>query len=156
MRHNLFLGAILAGLWLVNSGHYTPLLLGLGALSVALVLLVAKRMDLLDKEAQPIQIAPRIPLYWLWLVWQIVLANIDVVKRIWQGVDAIDPQVADLPLKTEDDILKVTYANSITLTPGTVTLNITEDTIRVHALTAAGIASLKSGAMEARVVQLER
>lgn len=155
LRHNLFLASLLAGLWLANSGHYTPLLLGFGALSVGFTLWLANRMDVVDKEAQPVHITTRLPLYWAWLVGQIILANADVVKRIWLGTSAIDPKVVDLPIRIENDVLRVTYANSITLTPGTVTLEITEERVSVHALTASGALALEQGGAQERAARLE-
>lgn len=156
MRPTVYLIIALSLLWLLNSGHYNGLLLSLGALSVAFVVLIAKKMDVIDQEAKPLRFTLMLPIYWVWLTREIIYSNIDVVKKIWQGNTSIDPKVATLKLTQRSDIAKVVYANSVTLTPGTVTIDLTEDEITVHALTASGIESLKSGDMDRRVTRLER
>ncbi|MFL0809393.1 MAG: Na+/H+ antiporter subunit E [Agarilytica sp.] len=155
MRHTVYLVIALAAIWLLNSGHYNPLLLGLGALSIAFVTWIARKMDVVDHESQPVSFTHKLPLYWLWLSKEIVLANIDVVKRIWRGVDAIDPTVAVLKPSQKNDLGRVIYANSITLTPGTVTLDLKDDEVLVHAISKEGIEALKLGDMDKRVTRLE-
>ncbi len=156
MRHTVYLSITLAAIWLLNSGHYNPLLLTLGALSIALVAWIAHKMDVVDHEGQPGELTPRLPLYYLWLIKEIVLSNIDVVKRIWFAPKSIDPVVGTLQLTQKGDMGRVIYANSITLTPGTVTLDLQDDEVTVHALTQAGLDALKQGEMDRRVTQLER
>ncbi|PCK03500.1 MAG: cation transporter [Alteromonadaceae bacterium] len=114
------------------------------------------RLKIVDGEAQPLSIYLRLPLYWLWLVREIVTSNITVVKHIWLSPKAISPVVATLPLCQRSDLARVIYANSITITPGTVTLDVDKDTITVHALTRAGLESLQTGEMSQRVSALEK
>lgn len=156
MRHMFLLSATLAAIWLANSGHYTPLILGLGVLSIALVLRIAYVMDLVDPKAQPVNLTFQYPLYWMWLVKEIVKSNIDVVIRIWLRPKSIDPQVTKLKLSQTTDLGRVVYANSITLTPGTVTLDLQDDELTIHALTAEGVSALSTGDMDRRVKALER
>lgn len=156
MRHTLFLSIALAIIWLANSGHYTPLILVLGALSIVFTVWIAWRMDLVDHEAQAVNIKLRAPLYWCWLVKEIVLSNIDVVKRIWLSPHSISPTIETIKITQKTDIGRVIYANSITLTPGTVALDLTDDEVTVHALTREGISALKSGDMDLRVSRLEK
>ncbi len=155
MKHTISLFLMLATLWLINSGHYTPLILGLGLASIALVIYIVHLMDLVDHESQPIHLTLRIPLYWGWLFKELVLSNIDVVKRIWKGNQSIYPVVATLKISQKSDIGKVIYANSITLTPGTVTIDLQEDSLTVHALTQEGLTALEKGEMDQRVTALE-
>lgn len=154
MRHTIYLVIALAAIWLLNSGHYNFLLLALGALSIALVTWIGRKMEVVDSESQPVALTHKLPLYWLWLSREVVLANIDVVKRIWKGVDAIDPTVAKLKLTQSDDMGRVIYANSITLTPGTVTLDLSDDEVLVHALSKEGIEALEKGVMDGLVTHL--
>ncbi len=156
MRHTLYLSIALAAIWLLNSGHYNPLLLCLGALSIALVVWIARKMDVVDHEGQPINATLKMPVYFVWLMKEIVLSNIDVVKRIWLAPNSISPTVATLPLSQEDDMGRVIYANSITLTPGTVTLDLSDQEVTVHALTEEGLKALQEGEMDRRVKQLEK
>ena len=155
MRHTLYLAVVLAIIWLANSGHYTGLILSLGVLSIAFVLWLARRMQVIDREAQPVHLTLNIPLYWAWLAKEIVLSNIDVVRRIWRGVDAISPTTVTLPMAQKTDVARVILANSITLTPGTVTLDVNDDQMVVHALTDAGARALAEGEMDRRVAQLD-
>lgn len=153
MRHTLGLAVVLVAIWLANSGIYTPLVLGLGVLSVILVLWIAHRMDVVDHESIPLYLTPRLPAYYGWLLWQIILSNLDVARRICSG--NITPTVADIPIRNLSDMSTVIYANSITLTPGTVVMDLDDERIRVHALSHEGITALLSGEMERRIRQLE-
>ncbi len=63
MLQALSLGAVLYGLWLLLSGHYQPLLLGLGVASTIVVVLIARRMDLIDRECHPVHLSWRLLLY---------------------------------------------------------------------------------------------
>ena len=156
MRHIISLTLLLAGFWLLLSGYFVPLLLGLGAVSILLVVTIALRMDAADHESQPLHLTSRFTLYWVWLAGQIVKANMDVVRCIWSPVSAISPTRIRLTATQRTAIGKVTYANSITLTPGTVVMRLEGDQIEVHALTRAAAAGLQDGEMDHRVRELER
>ena len=156
MRHIISLTLILAGFWLLLSGYFVPWLLGLGAVSILLVVAIALRMDVVDHEGQPLHLTLRFTLYWTWLAREIVKANIDVVRCIWSPVSAISPTQIHLTATQRTAVGKVIYANSITLTPGTVAMRLEGDQIEVHALTRAAAASLQDGEMDRRVRELER
>lgn len=153
MRHTLGLAVVLVAIWLANSGVYTPLVLGFGVLSVILVLWIVHRMDVVDHESVPLYLTPRLPAYYGWLLWQIILSNIDVARRVWSG--NISPTVADIPIRNLSDVGKVIYANSITLTPGTVAMDMDNERIRVHAISREGIEALLTGEMDHRIRQLD-
>lgn len=156
MRHIISLTLILAGFWLLLSGYFVPLLLGLGAVSIFLVVAIALRMDAVDHEGQPLHLTLRFTLYWIWLAREIVKANIDVVRCIWSPASTISPTRILLTATQRTAVGKVTYVNSITLTPGTVAMRLEGDQIEVHALTCAAAASLQDGEMDRRVRELER
>lgn len=156
MRHTVFLSLTLAVLWLVNSGHYNGLILCLGAVSIALIVWIAHKMDVVDEEAQPLNLSLKLPAYWLWLLKEIVVSNIDVVKHVWAGTGSIDPCVASLKISQKTDIGRVIYANSITLTPGTVSIDLQDDYVTVLALSREGMEALRKGEMDRRVSELER
>jgi len=82
MIHSISLLIVLAVVWLVLSGHYTGLLLTLGAVSCLFVVYIARRMDVIDHESHPLHIGHVLPFYWLWLGKEIVKANIDVTRRV--------------------------------------------------------------------------
>ncbi|MBS1269864.1 MAG: Na(+)/H(+) antiporter subunit E1 [Gammaproteobacteria bacterium] len=146
---------ILACFWLALSGFFKPSLLVLGAASCLFVTWLALRASPTDRDSALTQIHwIRWCCYKFWLAGQIVKATIDVAIRIVDPKLPISPTVnnvrADLP-----DLGKVIYANSITLTPGTVSINLTDDEIVVHSLTRRGISELMNGAMYRRVKELQ-
>lgn len=155
-RHTISLLFTLAAFWLLNSGHYSVLILLLGLTSVVLVLVIAHQMDVVDQESQPLYLTPHIFSYYLWLIKEIIHANITVVKHIWLGKQSISPTVHKIKIGQKTDMGKVIYANSITLIPGTVAIDLVDDEITVHALLAKDIETLKTGEMERRVSLLER
>ena len=155
MLHAVSLGFVLAILWLLLSGHFEPLLLGLGVVSVVIVVAVAHRMDVIDHEGHPVHLTWRAILYWPWLLWEIVKANIDVAKAIVQGEMPIEPTVMNVKCTQKSELGQVVYANSITLTPGTVTIAVLGDTLHVHALTPGAREGLETGEMDRRVTAVE-
>lgn len=146
---------ILYGLWLLLSGHYNPLLLTLGLLSTSLVVFIAWRMDVIDEEGVPTQLGWRVIIYWPWLVLEIIKANWDVMQRILSLKLRISPTLFTLKASQKSDIARVIYANSITLTPGTVTVDIEGDELLVHALSKPAADDLIAGGMDAKVSELE-
>ena len=155
MRHTIILSISLSVFWLLNSEHSTDYMLSLGVISIAFVVYIAHRMDVVDHESQPVHLTLKIPAYYTWLIKEIILANLVVVKHIWLGNKSISPVIATISASQKTEIGKVIYANSITLTPGTVSVNLEGDRIMVHALLQESINDLESGEMDRRVVQLE-
>ena len=155
VRHALSLFAVLCGLWLALSGHYTPFLLAMGAACAAFAVAVAVRMDVVDREGHPIHLGYRVPLYWSWLLIQVLVSALRVSRIVLSPGTAIDPVLETLPSGQKTDLGRVIYANSITLTPGTLSTAVTAQGIEVHALTRRGMDELKSGDMDRRVTALE-
>jgi multicomponent Na+:H+ antiporter subunit E len=150
------LAVFLSLLWLLLSGYFTePLLLGLGAASVLSVVFITYRKEGLDPEGHPVHLIPRVLIYWPWLLKEIVMANIDVAKAILRSPMAIAPTVFTVTGSQHSELGRVIYANSITLTPGTVTIDLADDKLTVHALTRAGLEGVESGEMDRRVAWLE-
>ncbi len=156
MRFKLILFLILSAFWVLNSGYYTTLMLALGLVSIVFVLFIAYRMDVVDHESQAIQISLRLPGFLVWLLKELILSNIAVVKCIWQGNSSISPTIATIKSTQNTDLGKVIYANSITMTPGTVTVELAGDRLMVHALQKESILELKAGEMDRRITELER
>ena len=155
MRHTISLSLFLAAFWLLNSGHYSALMLSLGAISIVTVLYIVHRMDVVDHESQPIHLTLKFPAYYAWLIKEIVLANILVVKHIWLSNKSITPTIKTIKASQKTDVGKVIYANSITLTPGTVMIKMEGDQFMVHALLHELIEELEAGDMDRRVTGLE-
>jgi len=155
MRYLLSLALILALLWLGISGVYKPLLFMLGAASVVFVVWLSKRMDVVGVEHNPIIYSWRLPLYWAWLIWQVIIANLQVAAAALKPGNQVRPQMVEVPVDCKSAVGKVTYANSVTLTPGTVTLLLESNRLHAHALLDSSAESLKSGEMERWVQWLE-
>ncbi len=154
MRYIISLTLVLAALWLAVSGVYKPLILMLGAGSVALVVWLSLRMEVVGVEHNPVLFSWRLPLYWLWLVWQIVVTNINVARLILSP-GRIHPRMLSVPVPHKTAVAKVAYANSVTLTPGTVSLLLTEKELTVHALDIGSARELEAGTMAERIAWLE-
>jgi len=155
LKYSVSLLLVLCVVWLSWSGHFTPLLLGLGLASCLLVVLISRRMRIVDREGTPLELAARAPLYAPWLVWQVFKANVDVARRILSPSLPISPRVIRVKTSQRSDLARVIYANSITLTPGTVSLTLEGDVIEVHALTREAAEELESGKMDRRVTRTE-
>lgn len=154
MRYITTLVLVLAALWLAVSGVYKPPLLILGAASVGLVVWLSLRMHVVGIEHDPLLFSWRLPVYWAWLLWQILLANVHVARRVLDPA-ALRPAVIRVPAPHGTAVGRVTYANSITLTPGTVTLLLGPDSLSVHALDDHSAAGLKEGKLSRRISWLE-
>lgn len=157
MRH-LFMLVVMFVVWLLWSGHYSlenTLILILGVFSCVLVVYMAGRMNILDEEGHPIHLATRLVVYIPWLVWAIIKANIDVAKRILSPSLPIDPCMVRIKATQKTDLSRVIFANSITLTPGTVSVDLVGDDILIHALTREAAEDVQSGDMDRRVTHLE-
>ncbi len=141
--------------WLLMSGHYQALFVGFGVASCAAAVYIARRKDIIDHESLSWYLKPRLPLYWCWLLGQILKANFDVAKRCVLPGRRIDPCVFAAPAEQETSVGVVTYANSITLTPGTVSMQTWDHEIRVHALTRDGARDILDGEMGRRVARVE-
>lgn len=154
MRYVISLILLLSILWLALSGVYKPLLLILGGGSVALVVWLSLRMEVVGVEHNPVIYSWRLPLYWAWLTGQIVMANLHVAGRIL-APGSIRPRIVRVPAPHYSSVARVTYANSCTLTPGTVALQLTRDELTAHALDDASAVSLEDGSMADRITWLE-
>lgn len=154
MRYVVSLTIVLIALWLAVSGVYKPLLFVLGAGSVALVVWLSLRMEVVGVEHNPVLYSWRLPLYWAWLVGEVVKTNFHVAMLALTP-SRIRPHIIDVPVPHRHAVAKVTYANSCTLTPGTVALHLTPETLTVHALDDRSADDLKTGAMAQRIAWLE-
>jgi len=141
--------------WLLLSGHYDPLILAFGVFSCVVTVLITWRMGLNDDEGHPIHLGWRVPVYWAWLFWEIIKANFDVAKRIINPRLPISPTLITLKASQTTEFGQVIYANSITLTPGTVSLRVDRDTIEVHALSEELAADLAKGTMDKKATWFE-
>jgi len=156
MRYSVSLAILLAVLWLAISGVYKPPLFVLGAASIAIVVWLSRRMDVVGVEHNPVLYSWRLPVYWLWLLGEIAKSNLEVARAALSPRDRVRPRLIRVPVRLGSAVAKVTYANSVTLTPGTVTLLLEEDYLEAHALLESTASELESGEMERKIVWLEQ
>jgi multicomponent Na+:H+ antiporter subunit E len=146
---------VLAALWMLLSFDREPTLLACGAASVLIVALLSFRMRLSDAEGHLVHIFLRGFAYWPWLLAEIAKSNIAVARSILDRRLRITPQLITVTTGQHSDLGRVVYANSITLTPGTVSILVGSDSILVHALTAEAAEGLAAGEMDRRVCRME-
>lgn len=138
--------------WLLNSGVYAPLNFALGIISVTFAVYLVHRMNVADKESHPVHLTFRAPLYWLWLFGEIIKSNFAVAKVILSHKMDISPTLLECKAYQKTELGRVIYANSITLTPGTLTLLLREDgELVIHALQQSGAEDVQSGGMDLQV-----
>lgn len=153
--HAIALALFYFAFWLLLSGYFTPMLLGFGVISCGLVFLFAHRMGVGDREALPWGQLRAIASYWPWLIVEIVKSNIDVIKRILDPALPINPTIIRYQTSHHTDMGRVIYANSVTLTPGTITLRLEGDEVEVHVLARELAVDLAGSEMDRRTRALE-
>lgn len=148
---------VLFAFWLLLSGFFTAFLMVAGAVSALGVVLFGRRMDIADREGHPVHLAPRALLvYWPWLIKEIVKSAWQVSTIILHPSLPISPVLVRIPISQKTDVGRTVFANSITLTPGTISVEVGRDEILVHALTRSGARELAAGEMDRRVTEFER
>ena len=155
MAHAISLAVALFALWLLLSGHYDPLIISFGVGSCVFVTWIALRMDVVDREGHPVHLTWRALIYWPWLLWEIVKSNLQVARIILSPRLEIAPELIKVPTGQDSDLGRVIYANSITLTPGTVSIYVWSKGIEVHALNRDFAAGVETGEMDRRVCGME-
>ena len=145
---------LLFGFWLLMSGHYTILITSLGVVSCLLCVYLTIKGKFLDEETIPIYFFPRLIQYTIWLIKEIFISNITTAKVILSKSE--EPELFSVKATQNTNEGKVTYANSITLTPGTVTTQIKDNVFEVHALTKEFGDDVRSSEMDRMVTWLEK
>jgi multicomponent Na+:H+ antiporter subunit E len=156
MKHSLVLFVNLMAVWLLLSGHYDATLITYGVLSSIGVVALMAHLEILDREALPWHLGLRFFLYLPWLLKEVLLSNLAVAKVILSPRLPIHPRILRVAASQKTQVGQVVYANSITLTPGTVTLDIRDGHFLVHALTTDSAEGLLTGEMDRRVAHLEK
>ncbi|MGP1677764.1 MAG: Na+/H+ antiporter subunit E [Burkholderiales bacterium] len=155
MLHLVSLGIALYAFWILLSGYFEPFLLAAGAGSALCVVLLARRMHIVDREGHPIQMIACVLLYWPWLIKEIAKCAWDVSRIILDPKLPISPVLVRFKPTQKSQAGLATHANSITLTPGTITVEATQDEFLVHGLTRAAGAGVIDSEMDRRVSQVE-
>ena len=141
-------------LWACLSGRVDdPMMIAFGALAVTAAVLTAWRIHSLDQEGSPYGNILGLAPYTFWLIGQIALANMSTVQRILGGRGAISPTLVRFRTQTPPGFARFVFANSITLTPGTVTVEVEDDALLVHALDERAVTAESLAKMERRVMR---
>lgn len=148
MKPRLNLTLTLAVLWWLLSGYAEPLLLGLGAISVTASVWLAQRMDAIDHEYHPLRLSWRLIGFGWKLFREIVLANVQVVAIVLTPTLRIQPQWVRVRSRQVSCLGRVMLGNAITLTPGTITVDLRGDELLVHALTDQAAAGVIAGDLD--------
>lgn len=141
--------------WLLLSGYFTPFLISAGVLSAVASVALAHRMIVVDREGHPVHLTWRAIPYWIWLVKEIAKSGWSVAKIVVDPRLPISPTLLRVKTSQRTETGQVVYANSITLTPGTISVELDDHTILVHALTMGGADDLEGGEMDRRVTRME-
>lgn len=149
------LACSLLAFWLLLSGIYTPFLILAGVGASLAVTALAWRMEVADVEGHPMHLAPGALLYWPWLAREIAKSGWQVSRVILDPRLPISPALVRFRPSQKSAVGLVTHANSITLTPGTITVEAGHGEFLVHALTAAAAAGLADSEMDRRVSRME-
>jgi len=151
-----FLFVLLVAFWAILSGHFhEAFLVGAGVVTTVGVTWISSRLGLVIREWSPGRLLWALVAYLPWLLWEVVLANLKVIRIVWDPRLPVSPRMVEVPCTLKTGLGRAVYANSITLTPGTVSVVVEDDVILVHALTEGDEEGLLDGAMEARVGRLE-
>lgn len=158
---------VCAGVWLLWSGltvevdashgglHINNLLLGLGISSCALVVWLGAKLKVLDQEGHPYHLLGGILGYLPWLFREVVLSNISVARIVLSPRMGIHSHLIRVPASQKTVVGQVIHANTITLTPGTITLDLRDGELLVHALTLDAGDPAQSRIVDERIVRLE-
>ena len=152
----VFLAVLLMIAWVLWSGYLKPLLLGLGVFSSVLVVYLAHRMQLHDTHFLEGRFLVRLVSYWGWLAREILRSSLEVTRIVLSPRLPISPTVAEFDSHCELISDQAILGNSITLTPGTLTLQIVDGQFVVHALTENGARDILGGEMDRRVAALRK
>lgn len=156
LKYTVSLAIILAVIWLLFSGMWThPIILPLGLVSVLFTVYLAVRMKIVDREGHPLHLLAPSLRYWSWLMLQIVRSNLTVAGHVLRGKGSISPRLSRVKASQETELGQTIYANSITLTPGTVTVHVRDNEIWFYALTEDIEKDVLNGKMDRRATAFE-
>lgn len=141
-------------IWLLWSGLYKPLLISLGVFSCVISVLLATRTGFF-RHALPLRSLLRLPALWWWVLKEVVTSSLEVARVVLTPSLPIQPELVEFTSSEKSDSGKVIIGNSITLSPGTVTIDVDGDRLLVHCLTTSSADSLRTREVERRTAKLE-
>lgn len=161
MKYYVILCLVLFAFWLLLSGKFEPKFLFYGvATSVVSAYVCMPLLLIPSKDGKKKFYAfgvslGKFALYWIWLMREVVNANLDVERAVVRPEMEINPMMVSFKMPYENPMAHATLANSITLTPGTITVDVSEDGVYlIHALTDGAREGLLSGGMQQKIAEL--
>ena len=157
MLRTASLAVFLLAFWLLLSGHYTAWLIGAGVVVSISLAIGGRFFGFADEEGHPVGRFAAGLAYWPWLTLEILKSSIDVARIVLSPKLPVSPQLFRVKIGPHSPVGIATYANSITLTPGTITVAVDREPagFLVHALTKAGREGVETGEMDRRVTAFE-
>ncbi|TVP94329.1 MAG: hypothetical protein EA374_07080 [Acholeplasmatales bacterium] len=143
--------------WLIIAADANWMTLLVGALASALIVWYSLDMVFTSEDV------PKLSVRTVWdvcrLVWtfmrEMIVANIQVAKIVLHPKMPLEPTFRQVRQPLKKDLIRTLYGNAITLTPGTLTVQMDEQTILVHGLTRAHVEQLEGGTLEKAFTALE-
>ena len=159
LRNTIIQTVLLTAFWLIMSGHYDLMHISFGIFSVILVLLInhsiRRHIYTLGEHSDALKLSlVRLTYYIPWLLWQIVVASLQVAYVVLHPKCPVDPALLRFKTRLGNSSSKVILGNSITLTPGTITLDIQRDEFLVHSLMDISSTGIIDGTMPGEVAKL--
>lgn len=154
--YRMIVFGLLMVIWVIFSGLMDGFHLTLGVISCGLVTWMSSDLLFDDREIglrDRLRQAMRATLYLTWLLWQIILANLHLLKLAFGSANLRQPQIVRYKTELKTDFEKFLLANSITMTPGTVTIKILGDTFYIHAISDFAVDGL-DGEMDRRIAHI--
>lgn len=148
MKYVTSLLVFLALLWWILSGYTKPLLVSLGIVSILFTTFMSYRMRVVDDESHPIHVSFKLLRLWAHLLWSIISSNIMVASMILGFRRDLRPQIVTGPVRQKSELGRVVLANSVTLSPGSITLDIRDDFIVAHAINDQSAHEVESGDLD--------
>ena len=149
------LAIFLFGFWIALSGHYTPMLLAIGAASSLLCLALAARIRIVDQEGHPVALLKRALFYYPWLMKEIFKSGWNVARIILHPDLPVSPTMTTIRAGQKTTAGMAAYANSIMLTAGSIVAGVSGSEFIVHALERDGALELEGGEMDRRTSEFE-
>ena len=133
----ILLGLVLGTLWIVLSGKFDKTILNvMGVISVLIGVVLSIRLNIIDTEATPYPRIVALLRYWFWLAFEVGKSNLALAQIILKPDLDITPRMVRVPARQKTALGLTIFANSITLTPGTVSVALEDGAILVHAVDA--------------------
>lgn len=152
--HTLTLFFLLLAVWCAFSGIFTPLLLSMAVICCALITLITLRMEVIDREGHPFELIYLGPVYWCWLAKEMLISGLQVTRIVWSLEPSAESQFAWVKIHLSSDLGRAVFANSLTLTPGTVCVDLENDRAYIHALDKSSLEDMGLAEIEKRVERI--